>query len=122
MENQEFTHLIFWHNKIALLSYFCLGMSVISLWIKKTAWLWASFLVIALVLGFDAGIIEPIALIPIGILFICQEFLTRNIYKPLRFILFGIVVITSLALAYHFLPGFHNWNLVSKVQLSPESL
>ena len=80
------------------------------------------FLIIAILLAFDTGIITAMALIPIGILFVCQEFLTRDIYKPLRFILFGIVVIVSLALAFHFLPGFNNWNLVSGLQLSPDAL
>lgn len=121
MENQQFTHLIFWNNKIALLAYFCLGMSLISLWIKKTIWLWTPFLIVAIVLAFDAHIIQPLALIPMGILFASQECLTRNIYKPLRFILFGVVVITSLALAFHFLPGFNNWNLISNWQLSPDA-
>jgi uncharacterized protein len=122
MEYPQFTYHIFSDNIIALLAYLSLALATISLWIKKTAWLWGAFLLIAFVLAFQSDIITPLALLPIGILFVCQKFLTRDIYRPLRFILFGIVMIVSLALSFHFLPGFHNWKIASDMQLSPGAL
>lgn len=122
MKQLQFTYQIFWDNKIALFAFLSLAMATLSLWIKKTAWLWGAFFLIALVLAFQSGIITLIALIPIAILFVCQELLTRDIYKPWRFILFGIVVITGLGLSFHFLPGFLNWKIVANMQLSPDAL
>lgn len=122
MDHPQFTHLLFWNNTIASLCFFSLAMSFISLWIKKTPWLWGTFFIISTVLAFEAQIITYMALIPIAILFFCQEVMRYNVYKPLRFLLFGIVVIVSLALAFHFLPGFNNWNIVKDIQLSPNAL
>ncbi|HEY2810774.1 MAG TPA: type II CAAX endopeptidase family protein [Rhabdochlamydiaceae bacterium] len=120
--SSQFTHQLFWDNKIATLCFFSFAMSYISLWIKKTAWLWATFLGIAIILALEAHIVSYIALIPIGVLFFCQSCLAREIYKPLRLILFGIVVIVSLALGFHFLPGFNNWKLLSQAQLCTNAL
>ena len=122
MEQSHFSYLYFWHNKIALLCFFSLAMSFISLWIRKTAWLWATFLIIAILLAFESKILLPVAFIPIVILFLCQYCLTRDIYKPLRFILFGIVTLVSLALGFHFFPGFNNWNIISQIKLSPNAV
>jgi membrane protease YdiL (CAAX protease family) len=120
--SSQFTHLLFWNNKIAFLCFFSFAMSFISLWIKKTAWLWATFLGIAIILAWESHVISYMALIPISVLFFCQYCLTREIAKPIRLILFGIVVIVSLALGFHFLPGFNNWKLVSQAQLCPNAL
>ncbi len=122
MDHPQFIHLIFWNNIITSLCFFSLAMSILSLWIRKTPILWGTFLVIAIILAWQAHVITSIALIPIGILFFCQLCLKGNIYKPLRYILFGIIVIVSLALAFHFLPGFNNWSLVKDMKLSPDAL
>ena len=36
----------------------------------------------------------------------------------MRYILFGIIVIVSLALAFHFLPGFNNWKIAEPTHIS----
>ena len=114
----QFLHSVFWQNKTASLSYFSLVMSFVSLWIKKSPLLWVTFLFIAIILALDAHILSYIALLPIGILFCCHYCLTCQIQRPWRFLLFCITTITSLALCFHFLPGFHNWKLLSDMQLS----
>jgi uncharacterized protein len=119
MELGAFTHLLFWKSPIASLCFFALGMSFISLWVRKTAWLWGSFLLIATILAFDAKIATWLSLIPILILFLCHFFLQKEISQKTRFLLFGTAVAISLAMLFHFLPGFHNWNLVKDATLSP---
>jgi membrane protease YdiL (CAAX protease family) len=111
-----------------LLCYFSLAMSLISFWIKKSVLFWGSFLILAVALALAAKIITPIALIPITILFLCQFGLSQNVFlspskicKGMRFILFGIIVIVSLALAFHFLPGFNNWKIAESVHISPNA-
>ncbi len=119
MHESSFSHLMIWKNPISAMCFFAFAMSFISLWVRKTAWLWGSFLLIAYILAFNAGIADWISLLPILILFFCHYYLTKEISKGARFLLFGSAILISLALAFHFLPGFHNWNIASKLQISP---
>jgi uncharacterized protein len=115
----SFSHSLFWHNPISTMCFFAFAMTFISLWARKTAWLWGSFLLIAYILAFEAKIASWISLIPVLILFFCHYFLKNDLPKSARFLLFCIATSVSLALAFHFLPGFHNWNLASNLCLSP---
>ena len=114
--------LIFWRNPIATLCFFSFAMSFASLWIKKTAWLWGSFLAIAILLALQAGVVTPLGLIPIAILFLCHYFLRKDLDKGVRYLLFGVVLTVSVALFFHFLPGFHNWRIASNMTLSPQAV
>lgn len=82
-------------------------MSFATLWIRKTVWLWGSFLIIAIITAFQAHVISYLALFPITALFICQYILTYNVNKSVRFLLFCTATLISLALLFHFLPGFY---------------
>ena len=115
----SFSHSIFWGHPISTLTFFALAMSFLSLWVRKTTWIWGSFLLIAYVLAFEAGIVTWISLVPISILFFCHYFLKKDLSKSVRFLFICIATGTSLALAFHFLPGFHNWKIASNLCLSP---
>jgi uncharacterized protein len=115
----SFSHSLFWHNTISTICFFAFAMSFISLWMRKTAWMWGSFLLIAYILAFEAKIATWISLVPVLILFFCHFFLKNELSKSARFLLFCIAIGVSLALAFHFLPGFHNWKLASNLCLSP---
>ena len=119
MTISAFSHSLFFHNPIPTLCFFAFAMSFISLWVRKTAWLWGSFLLIAYILAFEAKIATWMSLIPVLTLFFCHSFLKKELSKRVRFILFCIAVGVSLALSFHFLPGFHNWKLASDLYLSP---
>ncbi|MBS0604940.1 MAG: CPBP family intramembrane metalloprotease [Verrucomicrobia bacterium] len=119
MQEAAFSHLIIWKNPITSMCFFAFGMSFISLWVRKTPALWASFLLIAYILAFEANIATWISLIPVLILFFCHYYLNKEIQKSARFLLFGSAVVLSLALAFHFLPGFHNWKLAADLAISP---
>lgn len=119
MTENAFSHSIIWQHPISALCFFAFAMSIISLWVRKTPWLWGSFLLIAYILAFDAQIAHWISLIPVFILFICHYFLKSDIQKSARFLFFGVATLVSLALAFHFMPGFNNWQLASNLQLSP---
>jgi hypothetical protein len=92
---------------MTLLCLFALAMSFASLWIRKTPWLWGSFLIIAMITAYQAHVISYLALFPIATLFLCQYALTFNVNKSTRFLLICTVTLLSLALAFHFLPGFY---------------
>src|SRR5262249_12335037 len=46
-------------------------------------------------------------------------FLSKDVSKAARFLLFGTAVVVSFGLAFHFLPGFHNWKICANAVLSP---
>ncbi|MGC1878474.1 MAG: type II CAAX endopeptidase family protein [Rhabdochlamydiaceae bacterium] len=119
MLENSFSHSIFWNHPISTLCFFAFAMSFISLWVRRSAWLWGSFLFIAYILAFQTKIATWISLIPVLILFFCHYFLKNDLPKSTRFLLFCIATAISLALAFHFLPGFRNWEIASHLCLSP---
>ena len=121
MPEHSFSHALFWNNPALSLCFFALAMSFISFWVRKTAWLWGSFLLIAYLLALNAKIAHWISLIPILILLFCHYLLTKEIQKSARFLLFGTATLISFALLFHFMPGFNNWNVVSNLALSPDA-
>jgi membrane protease YdiL (CAAX protease family) len=119
MTDESFSHLIFWNHPLNTVCFFAFAMSFLSLWVRKTPWLWGSFLAIATIIAFQANIISPIALIPMGILLFCHYFLKSELPVRMRFLFFCTATLISCALIFHFLPGFHNWNIASASRLSP---
>lgn len=107
-----------WLLPHASLAYFALTMTIISLWVKRSTWIWGSFLVFAFVLGYFAKLIEPIALAPIGGLLILHGILKGNIRGLARFLLVLIAAAISLGLWFHLFPGFHNWRVLTNAQIS----
>jgi membrane protease YdiL (CAAX protease family) len=121
MPEGSFTHALFWRCPLSSLCFFAFAMSFVSLWVRKSGWLWGSFLLIAYILAFTTGITTWMSLIPVFILFFCHFFLKKDLKKSARFLLFCMATGVSLALAFHFLPGFQNWKIASQLCLSPGS-
>lgn len=115
----SFSHTLFWEHPTSTLCFFAVAMSILSLWVRKSAWIWGSFLLIAYILAFEAKIAGWISLIPVLVLLICQYLLKNGLSKSARFILFCIATGISLALSVHLLPGFHNWKLAEDLCISP---
>lgn len=118
----SFSHLIFWDHPLTTLSYFAFAMSFLSLWIRKTPWLWGSFAFIAVALALNTGTLSWVGLIPLILLGICHSALKHSPSKKKFFFLFCTATAISCALIFHLLPGFHNWQILSKVQISPDGL
>ena len=106
----------------AALAYFALALTMISPWIKRSPWVWGSFLIFAFILGYFAHIITPIALAPIGALFILHSLLKGEIKGFIRFILVVITAGISLGLLFHMFPGFNNVNLFQNQLISPNGI
>lgn len=122
MTISAFSHLAFFVDPIKTLAFFAIAMSLLSLWIRKTAWLWASFAAISLILAVSSHIIHPVACIPLGLIFFLGWILHLPIKGLLRLTVFGSLFIIAAALCFHFIPGFTNWNLASKMRLSQGGL
>jgi membrane protease YdiL (CAAX protease family) len=117
MPQEGFSHLIFWQNPIQSICFFAFAMSFISLWIRKTPWLWGSFLTIAYILAFSCHIVTWLSLLPILILLFCHYNLKGDITQKARFLYFGTALLISSALCFHFLPGFHNWEIANNLMV-----
>lgn len=108
-------------NPLAALSFFALMVTIISFWVKRSPWIWGSFLIFAFTLGYFAHIIEPIALAPLIGLFFLHGLLKGKVRGVARFILVLLTVALSLGLLAHLFPGFHNWKIVDHVSLTPDA-
>ncbi|HSX04531.1 MAG TPA: CPBP family intramembrane glutamic endopeptidase [Rhabdochlamydiaceae bacterium] len=94
--------------QLASLCFFSLIMGIVSLWIYRNPWIYCPFFVISFFLGLAAKILTPIALLPLGGLFILHGFLktgTRGIRRPIFVVLAAAI---SLAMWMHIMPGFHS--------------
>lgn len=122
MTASSFSHLLFFTDIIKTLAFFSLGMALVSLWIKKTPWLWGSFAIISLILAFYARIIRAESLLPLLLVFILGWILTLPVKGLLRLIVFGVQFMIGGALCFHFMPGFANWEIASSLHISPGGL
>lgn len=117
-----FTHLVLFEDPIRLLAFFSMMMALASLWIRKTPWLWGSFLFISLLSALDAHVVSFISLLPLGLLAALFYSVRQEISGLGRLLLVGSAFLISSGMFFHFLPGFQNWNLACNVILSPGSL
>lgn len=106
---------------VAALSFFALMVTIISFWVKRSPWIWGSFLIFVFILAYFAHLIEPIALIPIIALFFLHGLLKGKIRGVTRFLLVLLTIAISLGLLMHLFPGFHNWKVVENVSLTPDA-
>lgn len=98
---------LFWDCPFATLTFLSFMMCYLSMWLKKTAWLWGSFLFISFCLAHLANIANLWTLIPIVALFVSHLILRTDKRDPL----FLIAFIVSFGLIFHLFPGFHNWKI-----------
>lgn len=97
---------IFYHYPLQVLSFFSLLMALISIWIKKSVWIWGSFGVISLIIASNCGMIKPIALLPLFFLTLLVWGLQFDVQGFARFLLVSTAFLTGGALFFSLLPGF----------------
>jgi len=107
-----------WQYPMTLLCFFSLMMSFLSLWIKRTPWLWGTFLVISYLLAYHERIVDAKTLLPLFFLCIIHKILAYNVQGLLRVFLFLAAVAISFGLCLHFYPWFHNWRILHHIQVS----
>ncbi len=113
-------------SSMAIATYVLLLLSVVFLWIRAIRWLWAGSLAVAVVVGYFAGIVTAVALIPIVVLAaLCwyyKQLTTEKSSKPILSFLVAILIAVVAALLFlHFLPGYNNSILVRNFVLSTQS-
>lgn len=96
---------------LGALSYFALMMTFVSFWVKRTFWLWGSFLLMALLLALPAKILSWVGLLPLGVLGLSYFLLHHHVKSRARIALVIVAILISIGLSIHFFPGFHNWEI-----------
>lgn len=112
-------------HPVASLSYGFLYFSVLLLWIpgsrKNTEW--GFTLTISIILGLVSHQLEMIALIPIILLAFAAHYSQTKKTRVLARVIAGIfVIILSIGLAAHQLPGFNNLNMLDHVYISNNAI
>ncbi len=83
-------------------------MTFVSFWVKRTPWLWGTFLFLSLLFALDTQIITWIALLPLAGLGLFHFLLHKHLQGHLRTVFLFLTAGISLALMVHLFPGFHN--------------
>lgn len=103
---------------VSALAYFSLAMTILSLWVKRSPWIWGAFLILAFALGSLAKIVEPIALAPIGGLLVLHTLIKGDVKGLARFVLVSVAIAVSIGLMLHYFPGFHNWKVAQNLWIN----
>lgn len=109
----------------ALLSYGFLYLSVILLWVPdcRKIPVWGFALLTSIVLGLISHQLDMIAIIPIILLALAAYYSQAERMHILVRVIAGIfVLILSIGLAAHQLPGFHNLNVLDHVYISNNAI
>jgi membrane protease YdiL (CAAX protease family) len=117
----SFSLFTFWQHPYQTVAFFALIMSFASLWIKRTAWLWGSFLVMAYLLAFHSGVVTGWSLPFLAALGALFWALHHHVSGTSRAVLVAIATALSIALSFHIVPGFHNWAIATDLCLGGAS-
>lgn len=112
------SYLTFIHHPLSSLAFAALILAFISLWIHRSPWLWGSFIAISSIFGIMGKLIDFKIFVALGLLCAAHYVLTAKLRGIPRLITILIAFFISIALMGHFFPGFHNWLIANKVQVS----
>jgi membrane protease YdiL (CAAX protease family) len=107
---------------VRFVPYICLSAAIVSLWLTRglnRLTSIATFLTLAIGSGIVAGVLSPTALLPIGAFGALCWFYSLHLAKTMRVPLAIAVVVASLALMAHVVPGFSNLLIVKDAIVSP---
>jgi len=94
------------------LSFYTLMMAFFSMWIRRSAWLWGSFLCISYILAFHTSVVQPISIIPIGLTLVIFLVFKKETLQPHTRLILGVVaLLVAAGLEFHKFPGFQNWHV-----------
>jgi membrane protease YdiL (CAAX protease family) len=105
------------------ITYLALGLSILSLWVASSRYVWLWLLSIATIFGLESGRISFIGLLEVvefgSLVYLSYRKKTSKILR-----LISIISAAAMAsgLYYHYLPGFDNWRVLSKVKFSEDSV
>ena len=112
------TYFTFIHHPLSSLAFLSLILAFISLWIHRSSWLWGSFIAISFIFGIMGKLIDFKVFAALALLCGAHYILTAKLHGIPRLIVILIAFFISIALMGHFFPGFQNWLIANKIQIS----
>ena len=118
-------------SEIAVITFGILTLSIVSLWIPKRSSytffkgldLWIILFISSLVFGLYAKFVHVIALIPIIIFGIsCKIFGDNSYNQRARSISAVFILIISVGMIAHLIPGFSNPKIISNLKITKEAI
>jgi hypothetical protein len=93
-------------------------MTFASLWIHKSVWLWASFLILSFSLALIGGVAQPFSILVVVLLLALFWMLHKPVTGGRRHFLTLTAIALGAGLNYHWIPGFHNWQITEAFYLN----
>ncbi len=121
MEQTPFSFHFFIEHPVLMLAYALMLVTTLSIWIKRTAWLWAPLLVLSYTAAFIANIAVPFTIFFVVILLLCHLLLHYQMEGLARFFVIILVAIVSLGLNWHLIKGFADVVVASGLKHSASS-
>lgn len=122
MEPTTLTTNFLFQQPIALIAYVLVSISVLSLWIKKSVWLWAPILAVSYILALLNGIAQWVTLIPIIILLLAHLTLSFSIEGLPRIFITLIAIMISVGLLWELIRGFSDLVIASNIRHDESSM
>jgi membrane protease YdiL (CAAX protease family) len=107
---------LMFNNPLSTTCYSLLLVSILSLWIKQDFRIWGTITLVSVICGFLSARLDVVGIISIlvlGLLFYVPFKFELN--APIRLLVSSLVIVLSVALATHSVPGFNNWKVVDSV-------
>ncbi len=95
-----------------------LTIALLSLWVKKTPWIWGFLSALSLIFAQKSGQLTPKAFIPLAIVVILFYVLQWNVKGLTRFVFVGTALLLSGALFSCLVPGFPSCFKMSYAQIN----
>ncbi len=99
---------LFFKHPIGAIGYVFLILALLSIWIHRKIWVWASLLAVSLAFAYYGQVIELQALIPLLLVGGCYFFSSQDISGFWRLFACMAAAIITIALYTHFVKGFNN--------------
>lgn len=113
--------LYFVKNPIVTFCFTLMILSMMSMWVSKRIYIWATLLALSFISAWWAGIVTPLALVPIAILFVCHYGISLNLSGWSRYLLVMVGAIVSFGLNWHLIKGFSNPAIMKGFFFSPDA-
>jgi len=102
---------------VTLLAFIFLGLSYLSLWVRKDARFWGSLLVLSLILGLVGGSVQWLGIVFAILAAVLWIWFNQQKSYLLRAILFLVLIAASIAFTFRFFSGFSPIALTDKLKI-----
>jgi membrane protease YdiL (CAAX protease family) len=102
---------------VTLLSFIFIGLSYLSLWVRKDFRLWGSLVVLSLIFGFISGNVQWLGFVFVAIAAALWIWFYQQKARLLRTILFLVLITASIAFTFRLFSGFTPIALTDKLKI-----